>query len=143
MDASKIFTILCAFLLVICLTLSITALVVMRNAVSESRSWHDRASMLVSNLDGILENIKEADGSLSTSTDPDEHAPTTDADVLYNRFYLRTNEGKIGVFSEDGYLIRMIDVNIKTLPQEEQEMLQQGITVNSWRELIERIQDYE
>jgi len=143
MDASKIFTILCAFLLVICLVLSITALIVMRNAVSESQTWHDRAAVLVSNLNTLLENVDESDDSVSTSTDSDTNEPSTDVDVLYNRFTMRETEGKIGVYTEEGYLIRLIDVNVKTLPKEEQDRLLDGISVNSWRELIELMQDYE
>lgn len=142
MDASKIFTVLCAFLLVICLVLSITALVVMRNAVSESETWQEKAAVLVGNLDSLISDTTEADGSVSTSTDTEDE-PSTEADVLYNRFCLRETEGKIGVYTEDGYLIRLMDVSVRTLPQSEQSALADGISVNSWRELIERMQDYE
>ena len=58
MDITKIFAILCGFLLIICLTLSITCLVVMRNAVAETSVWQERAALLVNELDGCVEAMK-------------------------------------------------------------------------------------
>lgn len=141
MDATKIFTVLCAFLLIICLTLSITALTVMRNAVNESKEWMERAEIMVGKFDPLLEeNETETD---SASASADEDPPTTDADVHDNRFCIKSAGKKICVYTEEGYLIRTLDVALQTLPDSEQAALADGIFVNSWRELIERIQDLE
>ena len=139
MDASKIFTVLCAFLLVICLTLSITALVVMRHAVDELAAWQEGVSIPVGNPDPLPTDTEEE----SLPSDTPDGKETTEADVLYNRFYLRAVEGGIGVYTEEGYLIRHLAVAIETLPLQEQNALREGIRVSSWRELLERIQDYE
>ena len=141
MDATKIFTVLCAFLLIICLTLSITALTVMRNAVNESKEWMERAEIMVGKFDPLLEENETGSDSSSVSTDED--SPMTDADVHDNRFCIKSAGEKICVYTEEGYLIRTLDVALQTLSDSEQAALADGIFVNSWRELIERIQDLE
>lgn len=141
MDATKIFTVLCAFLLIICLTLSITSLVVMRHAVSESEAWLDRAEIMVGKFDTAESEPTEKSDTTAPVTDTDP--PDAGVDVLYHRFCLREVNGKIGVYTEEGYLVRMLDVAIKTLSERDQAALAGGIWVNSWRELIERIEDYE
>lgn len=140
MDASKIFTVLCAFLLIICLTLSITALTVLRNAVDENEEWQRQAEILVGNLESFTEDQKES--SIETNGNATD-SPSVDADILYQRLCIREAGGKIAVYSEDGTLIRTVDIEVKTLPKSEQEALSHGIYVNSWRELISLIQDYE
>ncbi len=140
MDVSKVFTVLCAFLLIICLTLSITSLVVLRNAVDENEEWQNRAEILVGNLEAFTEEREQTFPETDTG---DLEAPSLDADILYHRFCMREADGKIGIYSDDGYLIRMIDVQVKTLPLSDQEELSRGIYVNSWRELISLIRDYE
>lgn len=140
MDASKIFTVLCAFLLVICLTLSITALVVMRNAISENEAWQSRAEVMVGKLDSILEGTSDRDLPVSAPTDKEDSS--TDGDTP-QRFCLRDVGGKIGVYTEDGYPVRVLDVPVKALPTSDQTALADGIWVNSGRELNELIRDYE
>lgn len=66
-----------------------------------------------------------------------------EADILYDVFSLRESNGKIGVYTEAGYLIRLLDVDVATLPRADREQLSEGICVNSWRELIALIEDYE
>lgn len=139
MDTSRIFSLISAFLLLITLTLSITTLVVLRNAIAESEEVLGAAEDLIGELDMAVGALKEE--SIYTSTDTVD--PSVDADVLYQRFCMKETNGKIGVYTEDGYLVRIIDVNVTLLPKKERTALQEGITVNSWRELAELIQDYE
>lgn len=139
MDTSRIFSILCAFLLLITLTLSITTLVVLRNAVAESEATLGAADALINELDVAVGVLKEE--SIFTSTDTE--APSVDADILFQRFCMKETNGRIGIYTEDGYLVRIIDVDVTLLPKQEQITLQEGITVNSWRELVDLIQDYE
>lgn len=139
MDATRAFSILCALLLLVTLTLSITTLVVLRNAVAESEAALQAAGGLIEKLDVAVGVLKE--DSIFTSTDEEE--PSTEADVLYQKFSMRETNGKIGVYTEDGFLVRIIDVNVNLLPQSERDALREGITVNSWRELAALIQDFE
>ena len=85
MDITKIFAILCGFLLIICLTLSITCLVVMRNAVEETSVWQDRAEALVNELDGCVEAMKNIENEDLPVLAPDtsnknEEKTTSDAE---------------------------------------------------------------
>lgn len=57
-------------------------------------------------------------------------------------FILREYEGVIGVFDNSGVLTDVIDVQIKTLPEADREMLAAGIYAFSRGELIALIEDY-
>lgn len=72
---------------------------------------------------------------------PDDEC--VESDVLYERFCVREENGKIGVYTEEGYLIRSLSVNVQTLPEADRAALKNGIEIHSWRELIALIQDYE
>ncbi len=50
---------------------------------------------------------------------------------------------KIGVFSEDGTLVRSIDVYVKTLPEADRRLLREGIEIMGKQALDELIQDYD
>jgi len=140
MDASKILTAVCALILLVCLVFSITSLTALRNAVDESAALKESTDDLIEELRACVANIyaeqKESD-SLPTMKDPS--APTT---VPTESFCLKESNGKIAVFTSDGYLVRFLDVSLDTLPPADREALSVGITVGSWRELISLIQDY-
>ena len=51
-------------------------------------------------------------------------------------------EGKIGIFTEDGALVNIIDVYVKTLPETDRRLLREGIKVLSEQELRSITQDY-
>lgn len=139
MDISKLLTVLCCFVLIVCLTLSITTLIVLRNAVAENSVLQKEAEALVAELDGCVDVLNQnisVEDSLPTSTEPS----TTDAPS--ESFCVREVNGKIGVYTSEGYLIRLLDVAVETLPQADREALKSGILVSSWQELIAVMQDY-
>ena len=138
MDITKIFAILCGFLLIICLTLSITCLVVMRNAVEETAVWQDRAELLVNELGGCVEAMKNIENE-----DVPVLAPENDnKSQTNNRYCLRLNGESIGIYDSDGYLIEHLDINPILLPTKERELLSVGIWVESWKDLQKLIQNY-
>ncbi len=146
MDTAKIWTVLCAFLLLICLTLSITSVVVLRNALAENDAWQTRAQALTEDLVACLSRLEEDPDSIPVDTPLDDGGSgdaDMDADILYNRFCLRETGGKIGIYNDEGYLVRLLDTDVQTLPPSEREALQNGFCVNSWEELLEWIQNYE
>lgn len=57
-------------------------------------------------------------------------------------FILREYEGVIGVFDNAGVLTDVIDVQVKSLPETDREMLEAGIYAFSRGELIALIEDY-
>lgn len=139
MDATKIFTVLCAFLLIICLTLAITTLTVMRNAVSESALWEGRVSELVSDLDGCLEEIRaERDQAVLAPIEPED-----DTEPTKGGFYLRAVEDRLGVFGESGYFMHWTRISVETLPPSERARLAVGVYAESWEDLLVLLQDYE
>ena len=58
-------------------------------------------------------------------------------------YLLKAYQGKLAVFTED--LIHpdlVFDVYLKTLPELDQQQLQQGIRIQTYEELTSRIEDY-
>ena len=139
MDITKIFAILCGFLLIICLTLSITCLVVMRNAVEETSVWQDRAEALVNELDGCVEAMKNIENEDLPVLAPD----TSNKNEEKTRYCLRLDGDDIGIYDAEGYLIKRTDTSAALLPTKERERLSTGIWVESWAEMQRLIQDYE
>ena len=137
MDTSKILIILCCFVLIVCLTLCISTLVVLRNAIDEHGTVQKNAQTLVDSLDECVAELNEAitkEDSISASVNTESTAELT--------FLLRETEGKIGVYASNGELLKILDVSLEELPQSDREALSAGISVKSWRELISLIQDY-
>ena len=57
-------------------------------------------------------------------------------------YLVKNYEGKIGIFTENGTLVRIIDVYIKTLPKADQRLLEKGFSVTDESELRAILQDY-
>ncbi len=57
-------------------------------------------------------------------------------------FILREHEGVIGVFDSSGVLTDLIDVQVRSLPEADRNMLAEGIYAFSKQELIALIEDY-
>ena len=139
MDTSKILLIICAFALIVCLTLCITTLAVLRNAVAENGTLQSEATVLVQKLDECVDRLDEVTPEQNASIEVSGGTDTTDT---AEGFCLRESNGSIGVYTTDGYLVKLLDVSVSTLPFAARQALQKGITVGSWEELIGLIQDY-
>ena len=140
MDVSKVFAVLCSFLLIICLCLSITTVSLLYSTAKQKEEWQDGTDAPV---EEPMESAQEQSSTTKPTETDKEDAPSVSVDVLYQRLCMREVGGKIGIYSEDGYLIRTLDVQVSTLPKKDREELSKGIYVNSWKELISLIQDYE
>ena len=57
-------------------------------------------------------------------------------------FILKNHNGVIGVFDQSGILTDIIDVDIKSLPEQDRTMLEAGIWARSRQELASLIEDY-
>ena len=139
MDTTKLFALLCGFLLIICLTLSITCLVVMRNAVEETSLWQSRAQALVNELDNCVQAMKDFEVEDLPVLAPD----TSNKEKEEARYCLRLYGDRIGIYDADGYLIQQSSARASLLPIQEREKLSVGIWVNSWAEVGALLQDYE
>ena len=139
MDITKIFAVLCGFLLIICLTLSITCLVVMRNAVEETSVWQGRAEALVNELNGCVQVMRDLESEDIPVIAPDEN----DKNEENTRYCLRLDGDCIGIYDADGYLIKNLQTRASLLPTKERERLSAGIWVESWVEAGRLLQDYE
>ncbi len=55
---------------------------------------------------------------------------------------VREHNGKIGIFTLDGTLLKELDTYVKTLPKADRKLLGEGICVRSKEELNSLIEDY-
>ena len=120
------------FICILLITLSFTILY-------QSSQRYNSAQALLNSLDTYLKKEEQAEETMNLPQTEEE----VDADILYDVFYLREANGKIGVFTEQGYLVRMLTVDVAMLPEADRLALSDGICVTSWRELIALIEDYE
>lgn len=136
MDIPKILTVICGFLLIVCLVFSITALTSLRHAIDETDALKTSANAILRRLDGYVETLEnpQTEDSIPTVAPEDGHAKSG--------YCIRTVGKKIGIYTADGALIQLLDVNPDTLPTAEREALQNGITVHSWQEMLSLLADY-
>ena len=86
-------------------------------------------------LDQFIENCNDIDTKLS-------YLVNRDTETSDNMFMLKAYNGIIGVFNEHGELTDIIEVDIKSLPRQDQTMLETGIWAASHQELASLIEDY-
>ena len=60
-------------------------------------------------------------------------------EVIYT---IKIYEGKIGIFTDNGSLVRVLEVYVKTLPKTDQKLLEKGVSVTSEAALRSIIEDY-
>ena len=136
MDPSRFFVILCAFLLLICLTFSITALVALRSVVSESQALQAETVLL---MEQMKRGNTDKDESISVSVTPNESTNTTQSQT---RFCLKSVCGVLGIYTDQGEPVRMLDTEVSLLPTADRKNLEAGIWVDSWKEMLALIADY-
>lgn len=142
MDHTKLMTILCAFLLLVCLVLSIIALTVMRNAVEESRGLREKTHLLLNALEDSVEAMAALDRETQTEEAP--LPPTSDKEEtpFFDGLIVRIENGHVGVYTKGGELLRVLDIDPSALPKKDRDLLEAGIEIGSWKELLALIQDY-
>ena len=127
------------------LSLCVTSVVLICNVANESKTAAETVSGQIEVLKKQLDEIESVPNApiVEPSDKTETDSTDVDADILYDVFCVRETNGKIGIYTEEGYLIRTLNVNVATLPAIDREKLSDGIAVNSWRELISLIEDYE
>ena len=70
----------------------------------------------------------------------DTETETTEKEKIY---LVREHMNKIGIFDESGTLIKVLEVYIKTLPEADKRMLDEGFEVIGEKQLNAIIEDYD
>ncbi len=142
MDHTKLMTILCAFLLLVCLVLSIIALTVMRNAVEESRGLREKTHLLLNALEDSVEAMAALDREIETEEAPLPPASDKEETPFFDGLIVRIENGHVGVYTKGGELLRVLDIDPSALPKKDRDLLEAGIEIGSWKELLALIRDY-
>lgn len=91
------------------------------------------------NMEMLVENSGRLDSQVSSLIQIQDEQETTAQEEI---FMLKEYNGIIGVFNESGTLTDIIEVEIKSLPRQDQTMLGTGIWAFSRQELAALIEDY-
>ena len=135
MDIAKLFMMICAFLLIVCLVFSITSLIALRNALEENDLLQEQAQTLTAKLDDCVDQLNQ---QLEEHFLPTVATPSTEEPTLL----VREINGMVGVYTTEGELLYSVDISTLTLPPAEREALIKGIEVHGWKELLALVRDY-
>lgn len=91
------------------------------------------------NMEMLVENSGRLDSQVSSLIQIQDEQETTAQEEI---FMLKEYNGIIGVFNESGTLTDIIEVEIKSLPRQDQTMLGTGIWAFSRQELAALIEDF-
>ena len=136
-----------AVLLLATLVLSTVSILLLCGAAKRADAQTKAYQAAKQQLDADVLEMKQALTVLTfkecTNVSASSPIEDVEADTRSNAFSLRESNGKIGVYTEAGYLIRLLNVDVSTLPKTDRDRLAVGISVSSWKELIALIEDYE
>ena len=96
MNIGRIFTLLCAMILSVCLVFSISSLTVLRNAVAET----DRVRQKTEQMLAVYQKSEETE-AIPVQADPLKDQPVEEATPTSEPqgFLLREERGRIGIFT--------------------------------------------
>ena len=138
MNIGKIFTLLCAMILSVCLVFAISSLTVLRNAVAET----DRVRQETEQMLAVYQKSEET-AAIPVQADPLKDQPSeTPPAAEPQGFCLREERGKVGIFTSDNHLIALTDISVDLLPLSDQELLRAGIRLDSWSDLRSALDDF-
>ena len=136
MAISKWLSLVACIVLAISIGLSITSVVLLSHSLSNT-------SYLKESLDSSLSDVNQRFDALEQELIGSESTPTIQDIPSTNGEYLIQAKGdKICVFTADGDLIYTRKLPIHMLPERDRELLESGIRVSSWDELVQMLQDY-
>lgn len=160
-----------AFGILLCVTIlavgaSVVCAVIAGNTAEYFRDYRSSVTNLLSSLYGQLDDLREEQANTpaykdaltegepttdpTTQTEPGTDAPDTTAqspeppvtDAAAVAYTVRELDGRIGIYGEDGTLLRTVNVSVATLPRADREQLAVGITLTSRDELEALILDF-
>ena len=128
--------ILCIYVIIMLIVCALTVQVLKRAMPN-----HDIIEETTTNTDSPVTEIVYipvfSETELESSTETVLETQTTEAE-----YTVKSYEGKIGIFTDNGTLVRVIDVYIKTLPNADRTLLEKGFVVTGEAELRAIIEDY-
>lgn len=88
----------------------------------------------------VNEKVKETERYIYVNLEPtqeDEAQPEAE-----HVWIVKEHERRVGVFSENGVLLELLEIYTNTLPEADRRMLREGITVTTRSDLYALIEDY-
>ena len=137
MDIMRLLNFGCALLLTVCLIFSVVNVMRLQNVVEENKALRTSAEELLLTLREQMS--KEPTDTPTDSVPTGTQSTDTQSSLIY---CIRSVGNRIGIYTDDGALIRLLDVDPASLPAIDREALENGITVESWEAVLAYIADY-
>ena len=141
MDRPKLLGICTVISVLLSLFMTTVSLLALQDLTENSQRQKEDLREMAEDFKACIKDMElsaEADGSMSTVTD----TMGSVSEPQSASFYAKTVNGRIGIYTEDGYLVRLLELNVATLPDGERAALEKGIFKDSWEELLALLQDY-
>lgn len=129
---------------------AVSAVTVLRSTVAEANEARERAELVLAELRRASDRSSIPAQAAPVDPPPEAEAiPPTDTAAPSTAepdrtFVFRAHEGRIGIFTAEGYLIRTLDVDVRTLPSVDRDALENdGMTVRSREEMDALIEDLQ
>ena len=142
MDISRIVSVACVLLLCLCFLIAIYTVTVLQSTIRESTEANLELKTFVETLEKNLETTASESMEEDLSNDNDTEDNTLPVDILADQFCIRETNGRIAIYTTDGYLIRLLELSAETLPAADRLALQQGIYLSSWKEVLALMEDF-
>ena len=123
----QIFSSVCAIIMLIILFISVTFSIKKANSKS---------------VNNIILQTELASEYVYVYIEPQCSLPHDTDSSEEDGWIIREYNGVIGVFTSNGVFLKSIDTHIKTLPAADRELLREGISVKTRKELLAIIEDY-
>ncbi len=136
MDASKVWMLFAVLILCVCLVLALLTIGSLRNAIEESRALHGEVASLGKTLDdciSVWQEIPKREEDLPTSGNVEN------TEVGY---VVRTANDRIAVYTAEGALVQLLEINPAHLPAADREALSDGIALARWEDVLSLVADY-
>lgn len=147
MNIWKILIALCGMTLALTVLFAVSTRAALKETISEADRARENAESVLAKLRRESEKADSIPAQATPMEPSDSSAGQTGQTPApkpsEQGFFLQTYNGRIGVFTGEGYLMRTLDVDIRTLPSADRAALENGIRVGSWKELVSRIEDFE
>ena len=136
MELTRLLNFGCALLLIVCLIFSVVSILRLQTVIEDNKAMRRDAEAVLLELDSRLDelNAQSPDTSLPTGT------PNGDGEKILYR--IQSVGNRIGIYTADGALIQLLDIDPATLPRIDREALENGITLDSWERVQSYIADY-
>ena len=137
MERSKGWLLFAVLVLGICLAFTLLSVEALQDAAEKNRTLQAENAALGDALERYISECKA-----HTRQEENEQPTMGKVDDSTEGFVVRSVNGRIAVYDQSGFLVRLLEINPTHLPATDREALARGITLSRWEDVLSLIEDY-